>query len=62
MPASLSGLRMTNTATILPGPMPSNLPRHDDTDAAYPALREQFNETEIAKLVMSLPRSGVETF
>jgi alkylhydroperoxidase family enzyme len=38
------------------------LPHRDDTDAAYPALREQFNETEIAELVMSLPRSGVGTF
>ncbi|MDQ2823729.1 MAG: carboxymuconolactone decarboxylase family protein [Pseudomonadota bacterium] len=26
------------------------LPQRDDTDAAYPALREQFNETEIAEL------------
>lgn len=26
------------------------LPQRDDTDAAYPALRAQFNETEIAEL------------
>lgn len=26
------------------------LPQRDDTDAAYPALREQFNDTEIAEL------------
>ena len=26
------------------------LPQRDDTDAVYPALREQFNETEIAEL------------